>query len=97
MVKAKCRKDLIDAELRKAIKAHRDWRHRENIYEYPKMLAYFVLFTFCVAYGSLWFFGAKFVALLRFHYASPFQFTFNVLTSRQIGTWQYVFRWLSAV
>jgi len=46
-------------------------------------------------YGSVWMRGATFSALMRFIYASPFQFTFNVLTSNKIGTWYYVFRWLS--
>jgi hypothetical protein len=97
LVKAKCRHDLIDHELDKALAAHRSYRHRDNVYEYPKMLLYFVMFTFCVQYGSVWLKGGCFTALMRFLYASPFQFTFNVLTSRHYGGWQYVFRWLSAI
>jgi len=97
LVKGKCRLDLIDRELKKALHAHRSFRHRENVYEYPKMLFYFVMFTFCVQYGSIWLKGGTFAAMMRFLYASPFQFTFNVLTSNRFGGWSYVFRWLSAI
>jgi hypothetical protein len=97
LIKARCRMDLIDRELKKALHAHRSYRHRENVYEYPKMLLYFVLFTFCVQYGSIWLKGGAFSALMRWIYASPFQFTFNVLTSKLHGNWMYIFRWLSAI
>jgi hypothetical protein len=56
-----------------------------------------MILIFCDQYGSIWLKGGGFVFLERFIYASPFQFTFDVLTSIHTGGWQYVFRWLSAI
>jgi hypothetical protein len=80
IVEAKCSDKIIAEETKKYEAIQKNFCYQLEKAKYVTLFTNAVYVILLVSYGSVWYDGINFSALMRFVYSSPFQLTFNVLS-----------------